>query len=57
MTEDCLKGGEAKLHLNNGKWSTENVEGVTTKTVASKVKIGETQSISFLPGEPPPFYD
>lgn len=56
MTEGCVGPGEAKMHLNSGKWSTQFVQGVTEKTVDLKLRVGATQSMVFKAGDPPPFY-
>lgn len=50
----CLGPAKANMHLNNGKLSTDFVEGVSTRTVGFKLKVGETP---FATNAPPPFYD
>ena len=39
MTEGCVGPGEAKMHLNSDKWSTQFVQGVTEKTVDVKLRV------------------
>ena len=56
MVEGCLGPGEAKMYLNRGAWGTQFIEGVTTRTVDLNPKPGETQTMSFPPNAPPPFY-
>ena len=48
-------GGE-DVYLNRDAWSTQFIEGVTTRTVDMKPESGETQITSFPPIAPPPFY-
>lgn len=56
MTEGCLGPGEAKMYRADGKWSTTFSEGA--KVVDLKLKVGDTQRMTFAPGAPPPpFYD
>ena len=56
MTEGCVGPGEAKMHLNSGKWSTQFVQGVTEKTVDLKLRVDATQSMMLKAGDPPPFH-
>lgn len=56
MTEGCVGSGEAKMYLNDGKWSTQSVVGVTERTVDLKLGVGDTQCMIFEEGAPPPFY-
>ena len=57
MTEGCLGPGEAKMYLNGDQRSTQFDPELTTQEVDLKLKLGEVQSMSFGPSDPPPFYD
>eukprot|EP00904_Undaria_pinnatifida_P002323 jgi/Undpi1/12091/HiC_scaffold_4.g01789.m1 len=48
-------GGE-DIYLNRDVWSTQFIEGVTTRTVDMKPESAETPTMSFPLNAPPPFY-
>lgn len=47
--------GKARMHCKDGCWSTTSTKRATV--VELKLWVGQTQSISFAPDAPLPFYD
>ena len=57
MTGECLGPRNATMYLNGGKWCTNFVPELTTRTMDCKPKVGEVQSMSFAKDAPLPFYE
>ena len=57
INEECLGPENATMYLNGGKWSTNFVPELPTRTVDCKAKVGEVKIMSFAEDAPPPFYD